>query len=212
MARLSHRDLARVEREFERLGLLLEHDQTLSSFTALALGEPIRGSWWSHPRTHEIYDLLQVFKHGSGSLEVKLLNGKVTFVHPRLWPALLDVARGRGAWQRQDLSKSARSLLGVVQRRRAVRADQVRALPPKQQSAAIRELELRLLVHTTEVHTETGAHRKLLRTWARWCADAEQPFRRGPSRLARAELEEAAHGLASDGAGRIRLPWSPRRA
>ena len=40
--------LQRVERELERIGLLLEHDKELPSVTLLVAGEPIRGSWWGH--------------------------------------------------------------------------------------------------------------------------------------------------------------------
>ena len=203
----SRRTLARLEREFARLGLLLLHDLVLPSFTALVVGEPVRGSWWSHPRAHEIYDLLQDFHRGAGALSVKLINGKVTYVHESLWPALLNVGRGRGAWQHGTLSATARSLLRTVQRRGSIRSDRIEALAASERSAAIAELEARLLVHTSDVHTESGTHRKLLSSWSRWCADAEYSFERYSPARAREELETVADDMSVAGGRSIKLPW-----
>src|SRR5262245_54795398 len=126
MAKLGERDLHRAERAFDALGLLLRHDARLPSFTALIVGEPVRGSWWSHPQTHEIYDLLQRFHAGAGALSVKLVNGKVTYVHRRLWPALLGAASGRaGSWQLAGVSRAGHELLGLVRRAGELRADEI---------------------------------------------------------------------------------------
>ena len=65
VAELARRDLGKVEREFERTGLLLLHDPALPSVTALVTGAPFRGSWWSHPQAHEIYRLLRRFHRRS---------------------------------------------------------------------------------------------------------------------------------------------------
>ena len=85
--------LERVEQELERIGLLLEHDRELPSVTLLVAGEPIRGSWWGHRLGHFIYELLHELHERSGALDAKLIDGKVTYVHPRLWPAFLALAR-----------------------------------------------------------------------------------------------------------------------
>ena len=53
------------------------------------LGEPIRGSWWAHPHSHEIFAVLQELGESSNLLLCRLVNGKVTIVHRRLWPALI---------------------------------------------------------------------------------------------------------------------------
>jgi len=55
-------------------------------------GETIVGNWWSHPKANAIYDVLE---RASGSPEVlpcRLVDGKVTLVHRRLWPALVRLA------------------------------------------------------------------------------------------------------------------------
>jgi hypothetical protein len=45
-------------------------------------------------------------------------------------------------------------------------------VPPRQKaSEAIRQLEVRLLVHSVEVHTPDGAHARTLETWRRWASE-----------------------------------------
>ena len=69
--------LARIEKEFGRIGLLLQHDRDLPSFTTLVAGKPIVGSWWGHRRGKVIYGLLEEFHRGAGTLSAKLVNGKI---------------------------------------------------------------------------------------------------------------------------------------
>ncbi len=55
-------------------------------------GGPIRGSWWGHPSGHEIYRVLNEVRASPDVVAVRLLNGKVTLIHRRLWPALVRAA------------------------------------------------------------------------------------------------------------------------
>ena len=55
-------------------------------------GEPIKGSWWSHPKSHEIFVVFQAVADSEDVLVCRLVHGKVTFIHRRLWPALVRVA------------------------------------------------------------------------------------------------------------------------
>ncbi|HEX7156314.1 MAG TPA: hypothetical protein VF229_03810 [Burkholderiaceae bacterium] len=55
-------------------------------------GEPIKGSWWAHPKGHQIFAILGALGESPEILTCRLLDGKVTFVHRRLWPALVRVA------------------------------------------------------------------------------------------------------------------------
>ena len=55
-------------------------------------GEPIKGSWWSHPQSHQIFAVFQAVTDSEDVLVCRLVNGKVTFVHRRLWPALVRIA------------------------------------------------------------------------------------------------------------------------
>jgi hypothetical protein len=60
--------------------------------TEALAGEPIKGSWWAHPKSHQIFDVLQVIARSEDVLTCRLINGKVTLVHSRLWPALVRAA------------------------------------------------------------------------------------------------------------------------
>lgn len=55
-------------------------------------GEPIKGSWWSHPKSHQIFAVFQAVTDSDDVLVCRLVNGKITFVHRRLWPALVRLA------------------------------------------------------------------------------------------------------------------------
>ncbi len=60
--------------------------------TEAIAGEPIVGSWWGHPKGHEIYAVLEDVTADEDVLVCRAVNGKVTLVHRRLWPALIAAA------------------------------------------------------------------------------------------------------------------------
>jgi hypothetical protein len=63
------------------------------------VGLPIKGRWWAHPRSHQMF---RIFRELSDSPEIivcRLVNDKLTFVHRRLWPALVRAARHFSARQ-----------------------------------------------------------------------------------------------------------------
>lgn len=65
-------------------------------------GGPIRGSWWGHPKAHEIFQLAEAVCDSGEVLVCKLLDGKVTYVHRRLWPALFKLS---SRFRKQQLAK-----------------------------------------------------------------------------------------------------------
>ena len=74
-------------------GALLESARgPLPNVAELVAGEPIKGSWWGHPRGHEIFAELNVLADSPDVVRMRLVNGKVTLVHRRVWPALVRVA------------------------------------------------------------------------------------------------------------------------
>jgi hypothetical protein len=74
-------------------GVLLESARgPLPNVAELVAGEPIKGSWWGHPRGHEIYAELNALDDSPDVVRMRLLNGKVTLVHRRVWPALVRAA------------------------------------------------------------------------------------------------------------------------
>ena len=63
------------------------------SLAGAIAGGPIRGSWWGHARSHEIFILTRAIRDCPDVLVCRLVDGKITYVHRRLWPALVRVAK-----------------------------------------------------------------------------------------------------------------------
>ncbi len=174
-------------------GLLLQHDKALPSLSALVAGAPVHGSWWAHPQAHTIYALLNALAEHPDVLTVKLVLGKATFIHRRLWPALLAVACAHEAWQFAELSDQARALYDAVERQGVLRAT----------GSYAKELERRLLVHSAQVHTEAGHHELQLTQWSLW-ADQVACARTLTTQDGRLQLESAVQAIG----GNLRmLPW-----
>ena len=81
------------------MAALVEHGMLLQSargpipnVAELVAGEQIKGSWWGHPKGHAIFDTLQLLDESPDVVRLRLVNGKVTLVHRRLWPALVRLA------------------------------------------------------------------------------------------------------------------------
>ena len=179
---LSERSLAVA---LEQYGLLLLQDKVLPSIVGMITGERLAGSWWSHPRSQEIFRRLEELEAAGDVVSTKLIGGKVTFVHRRLWPALTAVGSSRQEWQMRGLSPAARRLLARVDEEKSVHAS----------GAAAKELQKRLLVDAHEEHTASGKHVTVLKSWPRARISPAQGQR---------QLEEAA---AAIGANATALPW-----
>jgi hypothetical protein len=193
-------NLKRVLAALKTHGLLMMTDVCLPSIAGLVAGAPVRGSWWAHPESHAIYAVVVALDDHADVLVTKLISSKVTFVARSLWPAVLALASSRESWQMQGLSREARSLLAEVDRQGEMRGDGIASL-------VIRELENVLLVHSEEFHSETGAHKKKLQTWANWAKEAGFSSPAMPAEQAQAILEQAVAGLNRQYQGKGRLPW-----
>ena len=74
-------------------GVVLESGRgPVVSVSEAVVGGPIRGSWWSHPQGKAIFQVTRSLRDSDEILVCRLVSGKVTFVHRRLWPALVQAA------------------------------------------------------------------------------------------------------------------------
>ena len=74
-------------------GVLLESPRgPIPNVAELVAGEPITGSWWSHPASHSIFEAINELADSPDVVRLRLVNGKVTLVHRRVWPALVRVS------------------------------------------------------------------------------------------------------------------------
>jgi hypothetical protein len=62
------------------------------SLAQVVAGGPLRGSWWAHPKGNDIFLLSRAIRSSPDVLVCRLINGKITYVHRRLWPALVRLA------------------------------------------------------------------------------------------------------------------------
>jgi hypothetical protein len=193
-------------------GVLLLSDAVLPSVLQVVTGRMTSLSWWSKPVVGEsdsVYWVLTQLDDHPDVVSVKLISGRVTLVHRRLWPALLGVATAREDWQLAGLTAGAKWLLHQVDTA-DVQTNNL-ALPAtvsrKDVARAARELERRLLLHATDVHTPSGAHAKVLETWLRWSersAIGEPPLAASAGK----ELFEATLQRLDPSGGADRLPWT----
>jgi len=61
------------------------------TFADFVAGERVSG-WWNHPKGRAIFTLTRAVRDSSDVLTCRLIDGKVTYVHRRLWPALVKLA------------------------------------------------------------------------------------------------------------------------
>jgi hypothetical protein len=205
----------RVLSKLVKYGFLLQSDPKLPSVCGLITGGPLSGSWWSHPLAHEIFRVNEQLQDHDDVLITKLISGKVTFVHRELWSEILAIGSEKGGWQTAMLSAAAKELLMSVEKAGSLRTDQIkqpRSSGHKQEKPGetAKDLERRLLVHSDQIHTESGAHAKVLETWEHWAkrnAFAPTSIR---SDEAKKDLEARLRKLNEEYKANARLPWIAR--
>ncbi|MCZ6507540.1 MAG: hypothetical protein O7A04_05765 [Acidobacteria bacterium] len=87
-------------RFLEQHGVILESAAgPVPSLAVEVAGKPLRGSWWGHEKSEQIFLLTRQLRRAKEVLTCRLVNGKITYVHRRLWPALArlsdELASGR---------------------------------------------------------------------------------------------------------------------
>jgi len=84
----------------KRCGIAVESAHArVPSLARTVAGGSLRGSWWAHPKGNDIFLLSQVIRGSPEVLVCRLVDGKITYIHRRLWPALVSLA-GRFPKQR----------------------------------------------------------------------------------------------------------------
>ena len=202
--------LADILVRLESDGLILLADALFPSLVGLVTGESIKGSWWGHARGNEIYNLANEVEDHGDVLVTKLVSGKVTFVHRRLWPAVIGIGQANATWQLKDLSPVARALLKRVEREGEVRPEALvadRSARAASFGKFITELEKRLLIQSAQIHTESGAHARVVYSWETWANVRD--FKTKPLVLsaATAALEAVVETLNHEHKAKGKLPW-----
>jgi len=175
----------------------------LPCFVTAVAGQVVKGSWWGHPKGALIYDLANGLHDSSQVCWLPLIDGKGTFLHRSLMPALYRVVSDP-AWRKsriRNLNPLERRLLVAVARAGTLRTDEwARKSPadPKALKNAKARLAAELLVRSGNVHTDTGNHVTVLSDWSREAsADVQRAARRLTLEEARETLQARCSGRAS---------------
>ena len=87
----------------ERHGVVLQAARgPVPNLAEVIAGGRIRGSWWGHPKSKEIFRAAEAVCDSSEVLVCKLVQGNVMYIHRRLWPALVKLA---SRFRRDQLAK-----------------------------------------------------------------------------------------------------------
>lgn len=197
---------ASVQKQFERVlgqltddGLLLLSDKDLPSVSGLIANEKLRGSWWSHKSAQVIFNVSEMLEDHEDVLIMKLVSGKVTFVHRALWDRIYSIGVAREEWQLKELSTAAKKLLEEL--------DEENIIKSNKPGEITRELEFRLLIHAEQIHTASGAHAKVLETWPAWAKRVGFRARTKNPAAARRFLEQRLATINNKHNARGSLPW-----
>jgi hypothetical protein len=201
---------AKLVKEFDRLGLLLTSDPKFPSVISTVAGGPIKGSWWAPPWGEIIFVHANALGEYPDGLLTKLISGKVTFVHRRLWPAIFAIGRARQPWQMKNLSPLAAAVLDKLDEEGELQTDWMIAVGGYESKAltkATNELETKLLVYAEQVHTDKGKHAKKLETWSHWAKRVEFKPTKLDVEKAKSELEKIVDDLNAKFGAKGKLPW-----
>ena len=195
MSKADEETCAEVHRQLEAHGVLLLQDKSLPSVVGIFAG-PLSSSWWKDPRAQAIFRCLDGIEDDE-AVTARLFLRKVTFVHRRLYGALMSVGSAQDEWQLAGLSSDAKRLFNDVTRRGQMPGT----------GKAPRELQDRLLVASTQQHTADGRHETVVESWKAWgqrlgvepSSDAGE---------ARAQFQSIAETFKASPRA---LPWSSKR-
>jgi len=197
----------RVKKAIDKYGVLLLTDKHLPSLVTLVANEPIKGSWWGHPKGNLIYNLAGDFEEREDVLAVKFISGKITYIGKKYWDHLYSIGTSHDDWQLKKTSVQAKNLLKKVNEAATLRADEVPRKTTSEIGKLAKELEKKLLIYTDDIHTESGKHMKVLQSWKQcFKARGYRPKKIDPIE-ARNVLGKIVIELSSDFKGKATVPW-----
>ena len=201
----------RAMKILEESGLLLVMGLEIPDVCRLVTSRRIKGSWWGDPAGQEIFAVSEMLSDHADITVTKLISGKVTFVHRKLWQKLVAVGKARDEWQMRNVTSQGKLLLRQLDKEGQLITNKLGSSFGKRPGDTARELELRLLVHSDQVHTDSGSHAKILETWEHWAKRIGLRGKSLDSEHARRFFEKRIDEINKKNAGFGRLPWQPEK-
>lgn len=170
----------------------------LPSVTTLVVGQPVEGSWWSHPKANLIFNAIEDIDAEVAT--VKLVRRKNTLVAPSLWQHLCNLGHAREAWQLDRLDPQALMMLETVG------AATQPVVFDKASKKFAAQLDDRLLAYGAGIHTDAGHHVRAYLSWMAWAGERDLECSTGKAAEAREQFEAIAAQWQHAGTARL-FPW-----
>jgi hypothetical protein len=186
--------------------ILLLQDKSFPNIVSKIVGKRIQGSWWGHPLANPIYNGLGWLEHNRNVLVIKLLDGKVTYVHESLFADIYSIVAEPRDWQLKKLKSDELALFKYISKKAKVVSDDSKLKDLVEDSKkSFATLEKKLLVYSQEEHTASGKHVKEFMAWknskifTNTLVDYE---------TAQARIEKIIDRLNQESKSKTRLPWA----
>ena len=189
----------------EKDKILLLQDKSFPSIVSKIIGQNIVGSWWGHPMANPIYNGLRWLEDHHPVLIIKLISGKVTYVHESLFADIYSIVREPRDWQLKKLNDDDQAVLKYIQKKKKVVSNDPQLMNlVKDAKKSLLNLEKKLLVYSSEEHTESGKHIKEFKIWKDSKISASKP---GDYTSALKKIEKHITKLSGDTREKVKLPW-----
>jgi hypothetical protein len=189
----------------EKDRILLLQDKVFPNIVTKIVGQSIAGSWWGHPLANPIYNGLQWLEDTPSVLVLKLISGKVTYLHESLFSDIYSIVVEPRDWQLKKLNEEDLKLLKYLSKKEKVSAEDRNVIElVKDPKKSFVKLEKKLLVHSEEVHTATGKHVKEFRVWKNSKISKSAP---GDFLAAMKKIENLVDELSRPSGAKVKLPW-----
>jgi len=193
--------------QLQKFGFVLLSDSALPNVSHIVADTKVKGSWWSHESAHAIFAVSEMLEDHPDVMIMKLISDKVTFVHRELWGHVYSIGMARKDWQMKDLSPHANRLLRTLDDEGLLQTNKLGKEFGVKPGDTARELEQRLLIHASQIHTESGAHAKIIETWDKWAERMRFRVKAKSAEAAGKFLERRLAKMNDEFGGSGRLPW-----
>lgn len=201
--------LKRLKKKLEEVGMLMLTDPALPSLTAIVAGRPVKGSWWGHPDGNLMYNLSNELLDSPEILAIKFINKKITFLPKNQWSEIFAIGNSQANWQMDNLSIAQKNLLKLVKANGSVHADDSRLKKSAAEVGKIAsKLEERLLIFSESVHTTSGKHVRVLKSWDYVMRSRKFKPKKISPEEAIISLEVFAEALELKYEVKVKLPWT----
>ncbi len=196
---------SKIFKLIEKNKIILLQDKIFPNIVEQIIGKKISGSWWGEPLANPIYNGLQWLEDNHPLLNIKLVSGKVTYVHESLFSALYSIVQEPRDWQLKKLHADDLKLLKLITKRGTVRSENPTLVTiVKDAKKSFISLEKKLLVYSSEEHTDSGKHVKEYKSWGRSKISRSEVI---DYALAMEQVESIVEKLNRDSGAEAKLPW-----